>query len=302
MELNLIYDILTELGLKLVKDNDGFRTNAIWRNGDNVTAVKVWSDGKWRDFVTQEGGNFRGLIKLILNEKSEEKITEFLKAKNLNILDLEYKKEQEPQLKMPKFLNSDILSEIKPDYSYGISRGISLDTLNLFQTGVIFEGRMKNRFVIPIFDINNRLIGLTGRDLGNDKKIKWKHLGAKGQTWIFPIHLNDRIIRDKKRIFLVESPFCVLKMWDAGVKNVICLFGLELSLCVLNYLLKLDLEKIYIATNNEESGRGNDAALKIEKKLKKYFDKSLIQIALPKMKDFGEMSCIEIQKYYNNII
>ena len=294
-----VYSILSDLGLKLTKDNDGFRTKAEWRGGDGNTSVKIWPNGQWKDWVTQESGNFKSLIGLILNIRNKDEIENWLKTKNLEIPDY-IREKTEPKLKMQKFLSNDILNSFISNYDYGLGRGISLDTLKLFQTGLVMDGRMKYRYCVPIFDnLTGHLIGITGRAISNSNHIKWKHLGIK-KNWIFNSNLSEDSINEKKEVFLVESPFCVLKMWDAGVKNVLCLFGLELSLFILNYLLKCDLEKIYIATNNEESGRGNDAAEKIYRKLFKYFDKKNLQIYLPqKTKDFCEMSCLSIQKYYN---
>ena len=47
-------DVLEELGYKLVDCGDSWRTSAIYRGGDNPTAVKVYKNtGVWTDYVFQ---------------------------------------------------------------------------------------------------------------------------------------------------------------------------------------------------------------------------------------------------------
>ena len=92
-------------------------------------------------------------------------------------------------------------------------------------------------------------------------------------------------------------------MWDAGVKNIIVIFGLDISLPVLNSLIKIDPQKIYISLNNdaENNSAGNAAAQKLEKKLLKYFDFNQIWVNLPDKNDFGEMSKEEITAWRNKL-
>ena len=67
----------------------------------------------------------------------------------------------------------------------------------------------------------------------------------------------------------------------------------------MNFLLKLDPDKIYISFNNdnEKNNAGNDAAEKAFNKLLRYFDKRQLVIKLPTKKDFGEMTTEEIIKW-----
>ena len=53
MENNVdVKSVLEELGYKLVDCGDSWRTSAIYRGGDNPTAVKVYKNtGVWTDYV-----------------------------------------------------------------------------------------------------------------------------------------------------------------------------------------------------------------------------------------------------------
>ncbi len=125
-------------------------------------------------------------------------------------------------------------------------------------------------------------------------------MGAK-KEFVWPAFLNLSIIREKKEVILVESPACVLKMWDCGIRNVLCLFGTELQLGLLNFLLRIDPDRMIISTNNEESQTGNRAADKMAIKLRRYFDAKQIRTVLPNKKDFAEMSIHEISQWQKTL-
>jgi hypothetical protein len=287
--MNQIQLILTELGYKLSIDKDGWRTNAVFRGGDNPTAIKVFSkDGSWIDFVESKRGKLEDLIALSLGDKT--KVQDFLKGKlsfdpsSVSI---------SPKIKIPEIFDEKIVNDLIPDFSYWQSRGIDKKVAELFKGGLCldcqsFLAKLKNRQILVIYNGKNQIIGLTGRSL-NNKLPKWKHIGAKS-NWVWPASINQKIIREKKEVILVESPVDILKLWECGIQTAICLFGTEFSFAILNFLLKVNPSKIIIATNNEESCVGNDAAVKIYNRLKRYFNLDQLQIKLPPAKDFGEIS------------
>jgi DNA primase len=161
---------------------------------------------------------------------------------------------------------------------------------------------MKNRYVFPIFDIKNNIIGFSGRDITNLSKIKWKHLGEKND-FVYPLFLNSQDIETQKEVILVESIGDMLSLYQAGIKNVLVTFGTSLSLGILNYLLKIDVKKINISLNNDsnKNNAGNIGAEKTYSRLKRYFDDKQLKIALPTKKDFGEMNEEEILQWKNNL-
>lgn len=299
--VNSIESILEDNGYPIKRGADYISTSAIFRGGDNNTAICIYPEKNLViDFVTSEKYSINTLVGKILGIEGEDNINEYLSNNNLNFTpsnDI-----QEPLIKNENkvFSPQDIQDfGIVPNYDYWTSREISKETAQLFHGGLAYRGRMKNRQVLTIYDSKDQIIGFTGRSVLKDYKIKWKHLGVK-KNWVFPAYLNSKIIQEQKEVILVESPGCVLKLWDCGIKNAICLFGLECSFAIVNYLLRLNDVTIYISTNNEESNRGNDAAAKIERKLLRYFDKKNIVIKLPFKKDFGEMSNLEILRWISN--
>ena len=87
------------------------------------------------------------------------------------------------------------------------------------------------------------------------------------------------------------------------IRNTVVTFGLEVSISILNFLLKIDPNTIYISFNNDaqKNNAGNFAADKAKSKLLRYFDAKQIKIALPNKKDFGEMNSEEINQWKQNL-
>ena len=91
----------------------------------------------------------------------------------------------------------------------------------------------------------------------------------------------------------------MLSLWQSGVKNTAVIFGLDINNSLLNLLIRLDLNKIYISLNNDEdkNNAGNNAAKKLNTKLLKFFDKNQVTVALPTKNDFGVMNQQEISQW-----
>ena len=302
MEELSVYQILTDLGYQLKDYGKEFRTKPLYRESDNDTVLRIYKDsGKWYDFKQNISGDINSLVKLTLNLNSSEQANEWLKNKNFgfNFVGRETIK---PLLKSVKKFDVELLNKLEKNDEYWEKRGIDKKSLEKFKGGLAKNGKMKNRYVFPIFDVKNNILGFSGRDVTGLSKIKWKHLGEKNE-FIYPLFLNSSIIEEEKEVVLVESIGDMLNLWQNNVKNVLVIFGLNLSLPILNYLLRIDIKKIYISLNNDfnKNSAGNIGASKIYARLKRYFDAKQIKIALPTKKDFGEMTSQEILQWKTNL-
>ena len=296
-----VYQILTDLGYKLKDCGKEYRTRPLYRDSDNDTVLKIYKDtGHWFDFKENISGDFTSLVGMTLKLEDPVKAKEWLKDKNFAFH--QPKEVSKPLLKSTKKFDLDLLSNLENNHSYWNKRGINNETLSQFKGGVGKAGKMKNRYVFPIFDIKNNIIGFSGRDITNLSKIKWKHLGEKND-FVYPLFLNSQTIEAQKEVILVESIGDMLSLYQAGIKNVLVTFGTSLSLGILNYLLKMDVKKIYISLNNDsnKNNAGNIGAEKTYSRLKRYFDDKQLKISLPTKKDFGEMNKEEILQWKNNL-
>ncbi len=203
------------------------------------------------------------------------------------------------KIEIPKSWPLDTTKGLVKNHQYWNKRKISSETCDYFNMGLAFKGQMAGRSVIPLYsESRDKIIGFTGRAIHQGMKPKYKHLGEKG-AWLFPCDLLT--IRKTNIILLLEGPADALALWEAGIKNTLCLFGVNISSKQLAFLIKTDLKKIVIGLNNEGSEIGNKAAIKLKEILIKYFNEDKVIIGLPDSKDFcdlwGEQGQIGLDKY-----
>jgi hypothetical protein len=295
-------EVLLEIGYSNIIDNGReLRTRPIYRESSNYTSLSIDKrTGRFKDFGGDVRGSFEELVKLSLGLKSLNEAKKWLDGKYV----LQSVRAEKPKIKQPRKLNVQDLQTIEKDHSYWVDRGISAETLDIFEGGVMKEGRFKNRYVFPVFNHRKELVGMSGRDLqtsSSSMRPKWKHIGDKSK-WKYPLQINSSLIYASKDVILVESIGDALALWDYGCKNLIVTFGLDISVELLNLFIKYNLNKITISFNNDlDNNAGNKAAEKACKKLLKYFDKSQVGIKLPTKNDFGEMSKSEISQWLTKI-
>lgn len=294
-----IRDILTEIGYTLRDCGKEYRTKPLYRDSDNpnVLCIKK-NNGLWFDFKTNKYGNLEELVQITLNLKDINEAKDFIKDK----FNFEHRVVEKEKLKSLQTFSSKNLNQIIPDYKYWNNRGVRSDTLKFLESGIMTTGKLKDRYVFPVFDKMNRIIGAAGRDITEKSPIKWKLVGEKS-FWVYPFKYNSSYIKKEKSIFLVESIGDMLSLWEAGVKNTLVIFGLTVSSKIKQILISLNLENIHISLNNDggTTGAGNAAALKIKKDLLNYFDQDQLHINLPPKNDFGCMDTSEILKWKKQI-
>lgn len=285
-----IKEILEGLGYKIKDAGSYLQTVALYRSGDNPTALAIYPKSNLViDFVTNEKFSIDSLIKRTLNISDNNQYEQWKLNNNIVIEDLY--QNNTPKLSLKKTVDSSYLNDMVEDYSYFNGRGISTETLKKFKGGFIpktAKNKLKNRFVVPIFNSKQELIGLVGRAIDNNTIPKVKNIGVKND-WLWPAFLNHKTIKEKSSVILTESPWDILSLFECGIENCLCLFGTEMGLALLNYLIKINLKNIVISTNNDRVGQ--EAAEKLKRRLLKYFNQNQVCIKYPSVgyKDFNEV-------------
>lgn len=263
-------------------------------NDHDGTHLRVWSDLRFNCVVANKDRQHnKRILQLLGVDVGDIPIENFIKV------------EEKPQI--IKQWDIEILKGLLKNYDYWNKRGISSATCEYFKMGLALKGQLNQRLIIPIIDKYNpnKIIGFTGRTIRQKEEVekykivKWKHLGEKDR-WLLPA--IDSEIQKSKSIILVESPGCFLTLFEHNIKNTVCLFGTSISSTIMGYLIKMNPDKILIATNNEldssNGGVGNKAAVKLSKQLGQFFNEDKIKIALPiGGKDFNEVSKDNIELY-----
>ncbi len=198
----------------------------------------------------------------------------------------------EPQIEIERTWPASDLQKLVADHSYWEKRGVATEIVAPCQGGVALRGQMKDRYVIPIFNDDDEVIGFTGRALRPDMKPKWKHLG-KVSSWVWG-GLEE--IRATRQAILVEGAGCRFALDGRGHRNSLVLWGVHVSGAVLGALIAANPTDIAIATNNDPgrlnpgTGRssfpGQEAAVRAKLILDNFFDPGVVRIVLPEAKDF----------------
>lgn len=289
-----ILEILHKIGYTDLQDlGKEYRVRPLYRPSDNKTSLCIKkSTGQWYDFSERRGGQLPQLIQLTLQLASiadaGQYLGDFIAAPN---------KRHAVELSEVKKFDKTLLSKLVKNHEYWIKRNISEETIKIFEGGITHNGRMRNRYVFPIFNDRDELIGFSGRLLEpNDNMPKWKHLGSK-TNWCYPLKWNAHILSTLKEVVLVESIGDMVSLWDAGIKNVLVTFGVEVSPKIIEFFLRIDAQRIVVAFNNDIDNNfvGNEAAEEAKENLLKFFDPQQVNVALPELNDFGEMNHEQIK-------
>src|SRR5690606_11837770 len=109
---------------------------------------------------------------------------------------------------------------------------------------------MYMRAVVPVYDIEDRFIGCTGRTIVNGNYSKWVNSkGFSKSSVLYGVnHAKESIIRTRQA-FLVESAGNLWRMHEANFENTLCMFGASLSEKQLLILESLPIETLIIGTD-----------------------------------------------------
>lgn len=298
MQEKSVIEILNDIGYNDLKDcGNYYRTKPNYRDSTNDSSLSINKEnGYWYDFglnigghlnelVIKSGGNINGYIQKKIYFDENKIIARHLSTSDLNLY---------------KYLNKN--------HKYWLKRGAKKEHLEKLGGGVfVHEGKLKNRYVFPIYNMYGKIVGYSGRSLHKNEFLKtynipkWKHIGNV-KTWDYPYKFVINRIKDSKTVILVESIGDMLALFSAGICNVLVCFGINVQEGVLKVLLANNLEHVILAFNNDERCNGLLAAIKAHVKLQNYFDEKTIKICLPKEKnDFGDMTKKEMKNWHSSI-
>lgn len=283
----MIYkDSLEKLGYQLQDCGNHWRTNALYRNGKNKTAIIIYKDtGVWKDFGTDNQSKpFQALVKETLKTNDPNILKQYLG----NIKEDYKPKEPEQKIEMEKIYPESYLEKLLPIRSFYEKKKISSETQKKFKCGYAGNGKMYRRIVFPIYNLDGNIHGFSGRTVKEGDGVpKWKHMGRK-TDWVYPNHL----IEVDKEVVIVESIGDCLAFYESGYRNILVAFGLDASSKIISFINSFNLDRVIIAMNNDrekEVNSGLQATIKTAAKLAQIYDLNQICINPPLANDFGEM-------------
>lgn len=173
-------------------------------------------------------------------------------------------------------INDEVIKEFKIGYALNdhtslanmlLKKGYNiniLDDLGLInKDGLNGYDKFINRIMIPICNLEGKVVGYTGRIFNNEDTSKYINtketiLYKKGNI-LFNYHNAKNYIKEAKSVILVEGNMDAIRMYASGFKNVLALMGTALTKEQVNILKKLRVPIILlldsdnageIATNN----------------------------------------------------
>ena len=151
---------------------------------------------------------------------------------------------------------------------------------------------MFNRAIIPVY-FNEKEVGYIAR--GTKDYIQPKYLfssGLKKTDYLYNYDNAIKVSQNTHALFLVEGQGDVWKLYEAGIKNAVGLFGKDLSESQKGLLIQSGVSDIVILTDNDQAGR--EGRMKIQRELSRMFN--LIYPPMLK-KDVGDMTVEQIKEY-----
>lgn len=184
---------------------------------------------------------------------------------------------------------------------YYLCRGYTADILDRYDVGYCDEKsrEMYGRVVVPVYDDDyNGVIGCTARTIEPQcpkcnlyhspeadcpdrdnlpgyevvKYFKWRNnKGFKANNHLYNYWFAKDFIRSSQVVILVEGPGDVWRMVEAGIRNVVAIFGTDLS-DEQQFILECSgATSVIVMLDNDDNNAGQLAAKEIKKKLERSF-------------------------------
>lgn len=123
------------------------------------------------------------------------------------------------------------LKHLNPEYEFLQQNGFSSETVSYFGAGYFTgkRGIMKGRVAIPIHNSVGELVAYAGQKPIKswvDYKFPEKFVP---EFEIYNLHLALQDETTQRRLFITEHCFDVWRLYDAGIKNAVALFGQNIT-------------------------------------------------------------------------
>jgi len=175
---------------------------------------------------------------------------------------------------------------------YFETRGFRRKTLQYFMVEDCSDrlSPMRNRSIIPIHFKNDQ-VGYIARSTKTWMTPKYLFSeGLRKTDYLYNYDNAIEVAKQKSCMFLVEGQGDVWKLYEAGVKNAVGLFGKDVSETQRSLLTRSGITALVILTDNDQAGR--ESKIKINRGMNRLFN-----LTFPQMhtKDLGDMSMEKIE-------
>jgi DNA primase len=178
-------------------------------------------------------------------------------------------------------------------------RGYSLETITHWGLQRCLSGDLVDRVVLPIEDVDNRLVGMTGRATLDSQSAKYYHRPRSLNTgWILTgLGRNLEHIREANNtVIICEGIMDCARWYDVGVKYTCCPIGVFFTEEHVEQLFKAGVTTVYFAFDSDKAGR-NGVRKAIQRANHKF---EIYVLDYPDGKDADESSPAELAQVLAN--
>lgn len=139
-----------------------------------------------------------------------------------------------------------------------VSKGYDLNTLNNIGLTNYDKDVYMNRIMFPLYDLNGRVVGFSGRRYDGIKDNKYVNtkgteIFQKGDT-LYNYHLAREFVRSKNQVLVMEGFMAVIRSREAGIKNAVGLMGTAMTKEQASLIKRLS-EHVVLSFDGDEPGR-----------------------------------------------
>ena len=332
-----IVDILDYFGVEYYSKDNYLHGPCPVHGGDNPTAFTVYVDGddmqgNWYCWTHQCQQTYQptmlGLIRGLLETRQNQKVS-FVDAVKFSKKFIKHTDDNfdETSLEKTRFVKSvhslakkktcktfnvgrkEIRSRLSIPADYYLSRGYRKETLDRFDVGLCVDKTkaMKGRIVVPVYDDDYKsMVGCVGR-VAEDNYHGSKWINSKGFNtghYLYNYWFAQEHIKNTGAVVLVEGQGDVWRLYEAGIKNCVGLFGCKITDAQLIKLESSGAMDLVVLMDNDEAGE--KAKQQIKNRCERLFNIHFVNVE-DKYKDVGDMSAADISKnikplieYFNN--
>jgi len=179
---------------------------------------------------------------------------------------------------------------------YYLSRGFTEESLDEFDVGFCTarESKMFGRVVFPVYDSDDMyMIGCVGRSV-KEGPAKWiNQKGFSKSNFLYNHGKAIKRIKETGVIIIVEGQGDVIRLWEAGIRNAVGIFGSKLSDSQEFLIQSTGVSEVIVCTDNDKAGDG--CYENIESRLGGLFKVS--RVSMGEFNDVGDMSVNQINLY-----
>lgn len=140
-----------------------------------------------------------------------------------------------------------------------VSKGNSLEELNLIDLSNTNHDTFINRVIFPLHNLNGKVCGFSGRrvddsqDINKYQNTKETPLFKKREN-LFNYHRAKEEIRKQKKVIVMEGFMAVIRSYTIGIRNAIATMGTALSSEQANLIKKLS-NNVYLCYDGDDAGK-----------------------------------------------